>query len=114
MFTDSSGRAWRIYDYSVIAGRIVRHELGKNGAYRMFVPDDGGARRTYLFGPKDDHASTLELLERELTAAALYWKDDPDHYATMSEAGFVNAGGPERVDPVSVERMTNHHARSDR
>jgi len=43
----------------------------------MFEPDDRGARRTYLFRMNDDHEPRPELLEGQLAAARLYWKDNP-------------------------------------
>jgi len=45
-FVDSTGRVWRLYDYSILAGRVIHFPVGQSAAYRRFVPEDGGARRT--------------------------------------------------------------------
>ena len=105
LFTDSTGREWRIYDYSILAGKTIRHPVGGSAAYRGFEPVDGGARRTYLFHLNDDHTPTQELLERELAAAHLYWKDDPERYAMAIAAG-LKVNPPERVDSARGSEMT--------
>jgi hypothetical protein len=76
IFTDRTGRAWRLFDYSLIAGKTIHHPLGDTGSYRLFVPEDGGQRRTYHFQLDDDHAPRQDLLELQLMLSRLYWKDE--------------------------------------
>lgn len=99
-FTDERGREWAVYDYSVIAGKVLYFPVGSSGAgYRGFAPVDVGARRIYLFKLKDDRAPMHDLLKQQLAASSLYYKDDPAVYDAMRTAGLPNVGAPERVDP---------------
>lgn len=96
-FTDATGRAWKVYDFSIIAGRTIRYSVGSSSAaYRGFAPVDGGARRLYMFWMKDPHDSTPEVFAAQLAASDLYWSDDPAKMAISRQ----NGGRPERVDPV--------------
>jgi hypothetical protein len=96
-FTDAAGRVWRIGDDSILAGKVIRHQVGGSAAYRLFVPVDRGARRSCLFHLNDDHAPTQELLEQQLAAGKLYWKDDLERYAIARAAG-LKANPPECSD----------------
>src|SRR4029450_6603995 len=92
-----------LHDYSIVAGRLIHFPVGGSAAYRLFVPEDGGARRSYCFHMSDDHEPRSELLERELAASTVYWKDDPRVCEMKHEAG-LKAELPERVDPAEDPR----------
>jgi hypothetical protein len=52
-FTDRDGRAWRVYEFSITAGRVTYFSPGKKGGaqYKGFVPeprDDGRPRRRFM------------------------------------------------------------------
>lgn len=104
-FTDARGREWAIYDYSVIAGKLQRFPVGAHGAaYRGFAPVDGGARRTYLFKLNDERAPMHDVLEAQLAASSLYFKDDPAVCEVSRRVGLTQGITPERVDPAPGER----------
>lgn len=96
-FVDDRGREWKVYDYSIHAGKSIRHRVGDGGQYRGFAPVDGGARRTHLMirelGNECRWPVTRELLLEQFERSTLYNRDDPDHCQRIGIA-------PERVDPA--------------
>lgn len=68
-FTDRDGRRWRVYEFSITAGRITYFQPGKGGAqYKGFVPepcDDGRPRRKFMM------LSHLRPDDRRIDADAL-------------------------------------------
>jgi hypothetical protein len=88
---DASDRAWGVFDYSVIAGKVERNAFG-TGQYRGFAPLDGGARRVALLLQADrDRGTSAEILLEQLAAAKLYHLDDPVACARVGRS-------PERID----------------
>lgn len=89
--TDAAGRAWDVYDFSIIAGSAIKNAFG-TGQYRGFVPVDGGARRVFLLFEKDRARGTSEdVLLEHLAGSKLYTLDDPDRCHAVGRV-------PERVD----------------
>ncbi len=110
-FTDAHGREWAIHDYSVIAGKVLHFPVDAVGAaYRGFAPTDGGARRTYLFKLADDRTPAQGLLEQQLAASSLYFKDDPAVCEVNRQVGFSRGLTPERVDAPMSTNNREHAA----
>lgn len=80
-FTDATGRPWKVYSYSVTAGRILYARADGNAQYRGFVPLDGGARRIYLLDTlsREDYRTDDATLARQFAASQIFHRDDPDH-----------------------------------
>lgn len=92
--TDDVGREWKVYDFSIYAGRVHYFAVGSgSGQYRGFVPVDGGARRRHLmFGDEAKQSPRREFLLAQLAQSTLDRRDDPEVAAEYGRE-------PERVDP---------------
>lgn len=91
---DAAGRGWLVYEFSVIAGKVIHFAVGSgSGQYRGFDPVDGGARRRLMMlGAVTRRPVTAELLLEQLAAAQLDYRDDP-------EKARIAGRSPERLDP---------------
>lgn len=94
---DANGRAWDVYEFSIIAGKTRHFEVGSgSGAYHGFAPVDGGARRQLLLiRGEQDRPATTEVLLEQLAKSTLDARDDPSRTRFASDP-------PPRVDPPHV------------
>lgn len=90
--TDAAGRAWEVFEFSIHAGKVNYFAVGSgSGAYRGFVPVDGGARRRRLMWAGEEKIiARPEWLLEQLQLSTLDARDDPAK------------GTPERVDPPTA------------
>ena len=79
-FVDRDGRCWRVYEFSVLAGRIVYGVPGRRGSqYRGFVPEEGKPRRRYMIFKPEERRTDPKTLQLQLELSDLDWRDDPTH-----------------------------------
>lgn len=69
LFTDAEGRAWRVYDRTVVDARPITVPVGdRRAVYRVFVSPTR-ERRRYRFSAREDHGPTAAALEQQLAQA---------------------------------------------
>lgn len=80
-FTDRDGRAWRVYEFSVIAGQTLYAMPGNRASqYRGFVCElPGVSRRRCLVFKPEDRVTDVATLQRQLDLSTLDYRDDPRH-----------------------------------
>lgn len=82
-FVDREGARWRVYEFSITAGRINYFAPRRGGAqYKGFVPeprDDGRPRRRFMMFTKKDRSVDCSTLQLQLELSSIDARDDPTH-----------------------------------
>jgi hypothetical protein len=69
-FTDSTGRAWHVYDFRIVNGRKRAVPINDPRAEkRAFVPATGGTVLIHEFGLVSYHSTANKLIEDQLRFA---------------------------------------------
>ena len=82
-FTDRNGARWRVYGFSILAGRVLyANPSDRSIQYHGFAPDprdDGRPRRRFMVFKPAERETDESTLQLQLDLSSLDYRDDPSH-----------------------------------